>query len=89
MAVNEHSASFQKVMRGLEHFSQHAVGGSIPQSTLRGRAMIIGHLLKQAFVSAVNDAFLVAGAITIVCLVPIFFLHRKRPRVEVRAAAME
>ena len=89
MAVNEHSASFQKVIRGLEHFSQHAIGGSMPQSTLRGRALIIGHLLKQAFVSAVNDAFLVAGVITIVCLVPIFFLRRKRSGIGVRAAAME
>jgi hypothetical protein len=46
-------------------------------------------LLKQAFVSSVNDAFLVAGAITIVCLVPIFFLRRKRAGAGVRAAAME
>ncbi len=89
MAVNDHSASFQKVIRGLELFSQHAIGGSIPQSILRGRALIIGHLMKQAFVSAVNDAFLVAGVITIVCLVPIFFLRRKRSGVGVRAPAME
>ncbi len=89
MAVNEHSASFQKVIRGLEHFSQHAIGGSISQSTLRGKALIIGHLLKQAFVSSVNDAFLVAGAITIVCLAPIFFLRRKRAGAGVRAPAMD
>ena len=76
IAVNEHSVSFQRVMRGLEHFSQHAIGGSIPQSSLRGRGLIISHVFKQAFVSAVNDDFLVAAGITIACLIPIFFLRR-------------
>ncbi len=79
IAVNEHSASFQKVIHGLERFSQHAIGGSIPQSSLRGKGLIIGHILKQAFVSAVNDDFLIAGAITIACLLPILFLRRRIP----------
>ncbi len=81
IAVNEHSASFQKVLRGLEHFSQRAIGGSMPQSSLRGRGLIVSHVLKQAFVSAVNDDFLLAGAITIACLAPIFFLRRRRTMV--------
>jgi DHA2 family multidrug resistance protein len=87
--VDEQSAAFQKVIRGLAHFSQHAIGGTLERSSMRARGLIISHLMKQSFVSAVDDAFLVAGAITILCLVPIFFLRRRKSRAGVRTAAME
>ncbi len=89
IAVDEHSVALQKVIRGLAYFSQHALGGSVEHATLRGRALIIAHIMKQAFVSAVNDDFLIAGAITILCLVPIFFLRRERSHVGVKAVAMD
>lgn len=77
-AVCEYSPAFKNTMFNLEHFSQHVVGGSVYQCNVRGKALIINHVMQQAFVSAVNDDFLVAGGITIACLVPIFFLRRKK-----------
>jgi DHA2 family multidrug resistance protein len=76
--VCEYSPAFKNAMYNLEYFSQHAVGGSMYQCTVRGKALIINHVMQQAFVSAVNDDFLIAGAISIVCLVPIFFLRRRK-----------
>ncbi|HUI31390.1 MAG TPA: DHA2 family efflux MFS transporter permease subunit [Candidatus Acidoferrales bacterium] len=77
-SVCEYSPAFKNTMYNLEHFSQHVVGGSMYQCDVRGKALIVNHIMQQAFVSAVNDDFLVAGGITIACLVPIFFLRRKR-----------
>jgi DHA2 family multidrug resistance protein len=76
--VCKYSPAFKNAMYNLEYFSQHAVGGSMYQCNLRGKALIINHVMQQAFVSAVNDDFLIAGAISIVCLVPIFFLRRRK-----------
>jgi DHA2 family multidrug resistance protein len=76
--VCEYSPAFKNAMYNLEFFSQHAVGGSMYQCNVRGKALIINHVMQQAFVSAVNDDFLVAGAISIACLVPIFFLRRRK-----------
>lgn len=78
IAVNQYSPAFNNTMHYLEHFSQHVVGGSMYQCTVRGKALIINHVEQQAFVSAVNDDFLIAGAITIACLVPIFFLRGRK-----------
>ncbi len=78
-SVCEYSPAFKNAMYNLEFFSRHAVGGSIYQCDVRGKALIISHVMQQAFVSAVNDDFLVAGAISIACLVPIFFLRRRKP----------
>lgn len=76
-SVCEYSPAFKNTMYNLEAFSQRAVGGSMYQCNVRGKALIINHVMQQAFVSAVNDDFLVAGAISIACLVPIFFLRRR------------
>ncbi len=78
-AVDVHSATFQKVLHGLEHFAMNTVGSGV-QSSMRGRALITDHVVRQAFVSAINDDFFIAGAITIACLIPIFFLKRKMPK---------
>ena len=79
VSLNPNSPVFRNTMHRLEYFSQHAVGGSMYQCDVRGKALIVNHALRQSFVSAVNDDFLIAGVITIVCLVPIMFLRRKRP----------
>ncbi|HEY9165706.1 MAG TPA: DHA2 family efflux MFS transporter permease subunit [Candidatus Kryptonia bacterium] len=76
--VSQYSPVFKNAMYKLELFSQHAVGGSMYQCGVRGKAIIINHVMQQAFVSAVNDDFLVAGAISIVCLIPILFLRRRK-----------
>ncbi len=89
IAVNEHSIAFQNVMRGLGHFAQHAVGGSIEKTSILGKALIVAHVMKQAFVSAVNDDFLIAGGITILCLVPIFFLRRRGTGAGVKAPVLQ
>jgi len=79
IAVHEHSPAFNKTVIGIQQFSQHVAGSSPYRSLLHGKVLIVRHVMKQAFVSAVNDDFLVAGAITVACLVPIFFLRRRRP----------
>jgi len=78
--VRQYSPVFRNTISNLHFFSQHASGGSLYQCDARGEAIIINHIMKQAFVSAVNDDFLVAAIITIACLVPIFFLKRKKVR---------
>lgn len=89
IAVNQYSPAFNNAMHYLEYFSRHTVGGSMYQCAVRGKALIINHVEQQAFVSAVNDAFLIAGAITIACLIPIFFLRRKRTGGATGSAALE
>jgi hypothetical protein len=76
IAVNRYSSAFETAMYNLEQFSLHAAGGSMYKCAVRGKALIVSHVIQQSFVSAVND-FLVAGAITIACIVPILFLRRR------------
>ncbi len=77
-AVNKYSPVVKNIVGGLTNFSQHVVGGTTALSSLRADALIVYNIRLQAFVSAVDDDFLIAALITILCLVPIFLLRYKK-----------
>jgi DHA2 family multidrug resistance protein len=88
--VDQHSPAFQQVIAQLAHFSQHAIGGTPALSAMRANALVISFVAQQSFVSAVNDDFVVAAAITLVTLIPIFLLrvHKQKGKKQT-VAAME
>ncbi len=89
-SVSPASPVVQNVLLGLKNFSQYAVGGTLSLSAMRAEALLGYQISQQAFVSAVDDDFLVAAAITILCLVPILFLrYKKRKGEKVKVVAME
>jgi MFS transporter, DHA2 family, multidrug resistance protein len=90
-AVDPHSPAFQNVISQLTHFSQHAVGGTASVSAMRANALVANNIVQQAFVSAINDDFLVAAGITALALIPIFILrtHKKKATKKEQHAALE
>jgi DHA2 family multidrug resistance protein len=77
-SLNQRSPSAQQALGALKLFSQHAVGGASTVSSMRAQILVGYHLAQQAFVSAVDDDFLVAAAITILCVIPILLLKYKK-----------
>ena len=78
-AADQYSAPFKDAVARTQMFAQHAMGGNAALSASRARALVFGNLSDQAFVAAVADDFLIAAAITALCLIPILFLrvHRR------------
>ena len=65
----------------LKLFAQHAIGGTSALSAARAQGLVDYHIAMQAFVSAVDDDFFIASAITVLCAVPILFLrYKKKPK---------
>lgn len=87
--VDQHSGIFQQVSYGLTHFSREAIGGGMSVSGMRANALIVQHIMNQAFVRAIDDDFLVAAAITLVAVIPIFLLRTHRQKAKARVAAVE
>jgi DHA2 family multidrug resistance protein len=74
-AMCEYSPAFKNTKYQFGYFARHAVGGTMCPYDARSKALIIDHVMQQALVSAVNDDFLVSAAITVACLIPIFFMR--------------
>ncbi|HMK38842.1 MAG TPA: DHA2 family efflux MFS transporter permease subunit, partial [Bacteroidota bacterium] len=81
-AADQFSAPFRSAVARAQMFAQHAAGGSTAFSAARARALVFANLSDQAFVAAIADDFLIAAAITALCLIPILFLrvHRRQKR---------
>ncbi len=79
-AVDPFSPITKNIVSGLARFSQQTAGGSSAVSVSRAKALIIQNINLQAFVSAVDDDFLIAAMITILCIIPILFLRYKKKK---------
>ncbi len=88
-AVDPYSPVFRNVIMGLRYFAQRAVGGTAAEAQARAQALAYSHISRQAFVSAVNDDFLVAAGITIVCLFVILFLRSRKSATKKRGISPE
>jgi DHA2 family multidrug resistance protein len=88
--VDQHSPAFQQATTQLSQFAQQAAGGTPALAAMRAKVIITSHIIQQSFVRAVNDDFLVAAAITVLSVFPIFLLrvHKKKGPVA-KAAPME
>ncbi|HXX63944.1 MAG TPA: DHA2 family efflux MFS transporter permease subunit [Bacteroidota bacterium] len=88
-AVDQYSAPFRAALARTGNFAQTVLGGNSALGAARAKAMVAMHLSNEAFVSAIADDFFIAGAITLVCIIPILFLRSHKKRAEGAAAPME
>ncbi|MEJ2185861.1 MAG: DHA2 family efflux MFS transporter permease subunit [Gemmatimonadota bacterium] len=73
--VNPYSEVFKNTVAGLQHFAQHAVGSTVGQASAQAKALLFSFVQQQAFVSGIDDVFILAGATVLVATVPVFFLR--------------
>lgn len=73
-AVDRYSPVFQDITRKLQFSIQGRTGGTFTDAAMKAATVIGGHISQQAFVRAVDDAFYIAGLITIVVIIPILLL---------------
>lgn len=83
------SPGTQAIASHLRGFSQTVLGNSSTVAAMQAKAVLASHVMKQAFVRAVSDDFLVAAAITIVGVVPILFLKNPKHTNDAPPPAME
>jgi len=84
--ADPYSAPFTSAVMRIQMFAQHAAGGDAGLAASRAKALVSSHFADQSFVAAIADDFLIAAAITAICLIPIMFLRGRR-RVKAHAAA--
>lgn len=87
--INQYSDVFQNTMAGLKYYAVHATGGTLSQAATKASALLYMFVQNEAFISAIDDVFLVAGLIVLVSVVPVFFLRNARRKKGPGAAAME
>ncbi len=87
-AQSSASASRRNVTR-LQWFVRDAPGGTAQQTLAQAKAIVGMHVGRQAFVSAVNDVFVIAGIITALAAFLILVLKSKRRTIAAPGTAID
>lgn len=77
-ALKSDSEVFHQTTQKIRYHLQNEAGSSPSNSTRQSQAYLISNLSKQAYISGIDDDFLLAGLITLVGGIPIIFLHTKK-----------
>lgn len=88
-AVRPNSEAFNHIVHNLTHYVQNATGGAGSEVVLRAKALIAQNLTSQAFVQGINDDFLIGAIITLLLIIPFFFLKIKKNKKGEKIEIME
>jgi DHA2 family multidrug resistance protein len=79
-AVKPNTEVYQQTMNKLKFHLQYEAGSSPLNATRQSQALLLSNLNKQAYIQGINDDFLLAGIITLIGGIPVFFLHTKKSK---------
>ena len=75
--MDSNSEAFKHAVRELAFHIQHFAGSSYSIAMRQGRSELFSNISSQAFISGVNDDFLLASCITLLGFIPVFLMRSK------------
>ncbi len=79
-SVDTNSPVYKHIISNVQNFAISATGGTAQQAALKAKALILSNTSSQAFIQGINDDFLLGALITLVLLVPLFFLKTSKDK---------
>ena len=83
-AIQSTSVAFQNTVHHLSGFVQYHAGKSPLIAGKLSQHILLSDVNNQAYVEGINDVFLIATIVTLLCLVPVFFLHGNNKKKRLR-----
>jgi DHA2 family multidrug resistance protein len=77
-ALDQNSPVYKSVTNRIVQQIQHHTGAGYADAMKQGQIILSGHISKQAYISGINDDFLIAAAITLAGVIPVFWLHTRK-----------
>jgi DHA2 family multidrug resistance protein len=79
-ALKQGSEVYQKANTAMRFHLVHEAGSTPANAVKQSQALLYSNVVKQAYIEGINDDFLLAGIITLVGGIPIFFLHTRKQK---------
>ncbi len=83
-SVQSRSPEFSNVDQNLKNEIRHFAGSSNADAAKQSRVAIVSFVNKQAFIQGVDDDFLLASGLTLLGLIPVFFLKADKKKNSVK-----
>jgi DHA2 family multidrug resistance protein len=79
-SLDVNSPVFRTVSRNLVQQIQHTTGANHGDALKQGQMILASHIARQSYIQGINDDFLIAAALTLVGVIPVFWLHTKKTK---------
>ena len=77
-AIETNSDAFKNTIRNLAYHIQHFTGSAYSSAVKQGQSVLLSQINTQAFISGVNDDFLIATCIMVLGFIPIFLMRSRK-----------
>ncbi len=81
-AIKPGSEVYKQTVKRINYHMQYEAGSSPSNATHDSQILLLSNLNKQSYIQGINDDFLLAGIITLIGGIPIFFLNTKKTRIQ-------
>lgn len=82
-AIQKNSQALQNTMGHLSNYVQHHVGASHGVASQLSNYLLMANVKVQGYIEGINDVFLVATVLTLLELIPVFFLRGKKKKQQI------
>jgi len=80
--MDPNSPAYQMVYRNMGHFISGTMGSVSAIANQQSQYLLFSHLNRQAFIQGIDDNFLIAALLTVISIIPVFFLRLKKKKPE-------
>ncbi len=81
-AIKPGSVIYQQTLNKMKFHLQYEAGSAPSDIPRESHVLLLSNLNKQSYIQGIDDDFLLAGIITLIGGIPIFFLHTKKPKIQ-------
>lgn len=79
-AIQRNSEALRNTMGNLSNYVQHHVGASHSAASTLSNYLLMSNVRVQGYIEGINDVFLVATVLTLLEIVPVFFMRGKKKK---------
>lgn len=79
-ALNQTGEVYRQTMDNLSQFAQQVAGATEHASQALAEQMILKRIELEAYIGGINDDFYIAFVVTLICIVPIFWLKQSNKK---------
>jgi MFS transporter, DHA2 family, multidrug resistance protein len=77
-AIEVNSQTYKTALVNMNHYFQHQAGATQAKAVQLSRMALLSQVNKEAYIQAIDDDFMIAGIFTLLCIIPVFWLHDKK-----------
>jgi DHA2 family multidrug resistance protein len=82
--IQANSPQYHAVLKSIGYFLGSHMGTMGQEAQQQSQYLLLSNLNRQAFVQAISDDFLLAAIITVVSILPVFFLRLKKKKQQIK-----